>query len=679
MRPSILAGVLTVFLVVACVTPPPGQQHFLDSQKLIREGKIEEGLQSLQQAAEADPKNFRSTYFRERELRIGQLLADADTLRGVSQIDAAESVYRRVLALDANNVRAKAGLEAVEADRKHRVSITEAEALFAAGKLDAAAAKLRPVLAENPNNVEARILQRRIDERNARVVTPALKGVTGGPISLEFRDANLRSVFEVISRHANINFVFDKDVRPDLKTTIVVRNTTVESVVGMLLASNQLRNKVINDNTILIYPNTPAKVREHQELSVKSFYLTNADVKQTLTMIRAILKTRDIFIDEKLNLLVMRDTPEAIRLAEKLIAAQDLAEPEVLLEVEVLEIKRSRLQELGIQYPTQFTVLNIVPNPTTVVATATGPVATTNSTTTTSQLTVDTLRNLRGGNIGVSPNPTLNLRKDESDTNILANPRIRVKNREKARVHIGDRVPVITTTSTANVGVSESVNYLDVGIKLEVESNVYLENDVGIKVGLEVSNIVNTVTSKTGTLTYQVGTRSAATTLRLKDGETQALAGLINDEDRKSASKVPGLGDLPWIGRLFSNNRNDQTKTEIILLITPRIVRNLVQPSAATTEFSSGTESEAASVGAPLELRSGGAPALPPAQQPPAPAAQPTGPLSITPPPSAPQQPPAGAAPATPPVIGPASPIIISPPSGTIQVPPPALPAQRPN
>jgi general secretion pathway protein D len=396
-------------------------------------------------------------------------------------------------------------------------------------------------------------------------------------------------------------------------------------------------------------------------------------------MIRAILKTRDIFIDEKLNLLVMRDTPEAIRLAEKLIAAQDLAEPEVLLEVEVLEIKRSRLQELGIQYPTQFTVLNIVPNPTTVVATATGPVATTNSTTTTTQLTVDTLRNLRGGNIGVSPNPTLNLRKDESDTNILANPRIRVKNREKARVHIGDRVPVITTTSTANVGVSESVNYLDVGIKLEVESNVYLENDVGIKVGLEVSNIVNTVTSKTGTLTYQVGTRSAATTLRLKDGETQALAGLINDEDRKSASKVPGLGDLPWIGRLFSNNRNDQTKTEIILLITPRIVRNLVQPSAATTEFSSGTESEAASVGAPLELRSGGAPALPPAQQPPAPAAQPTGPLSITPPPSAPQQPPAGAAPATPPVIGPASPIIISPPSGTIQVPPPALPAQRPN
>jgi general secretion pathway protein D len=657
MRPSILAGVLTVFLVAACATPP-GQQNFLESQRLIKEGKIEDGLRYLQKAADEDPKNYRSTYFRERELRLGQLLADADTLRGLLQFDAADAAYRRVLTVDANNVRAKAGLEGIQIDRKYRILIAEAETLFAADKLDAAAAKLRLVLAENPNHPEAKILQRRIDERAARVANPALKAAMGGTISLEFRDANLKSVFEVISRHASINFVFDKDLRPDLKTTIVVRNSTVESVINMLLMSNQLRNKVINDNTILIYPNTPAKVREHQELSIKSFYLTNADVKQTLTMIRAILKTRDIFIDEKLNLLVMRDTPEAIRLAEKLIAAQDLAEPEVVLEVEVLEIKRTRLQELGIQYPTQFTILNIVPNPTTVVATATGPVATTNATTTTTQLTVDTLRNLRGSSIGVTPNPSLNVRKDESDTNILANPRIRVKNREKARIHIGDRVPVITTTSTANVGVSESVTFLDVGIKLEVESNVYLENDVGIKVGLEVSNIVNTVTSKSGTLTYQVGTRSAATILRLKDGETQALAGLINDEDRKSASKVPGLGDLPLIGRLFSNNRNEGTKTEIVLLITPRIVRNLIQPSAATTEFTSGTESAASSLGAPLDLGQGAV---------------------VTPPPQAPK-PPAGASPAAPAAkpTEPAGSLGITTPSTPIQVPSPVLPAQKP-
>ena len=659
MRLSIRAGVLAALLLAACATPP-GQQNFLDGQRLLREGRIEEGLQSLEKAAIADPKNFRSAYFREREVRIGQMLVDADTLRAASQFDAAEAAYRRVLAVDANNPRGRAGLDAIQLDRKHRVLLTEAETLFAADKLDGAATKLRPVLAENPQNAAARNLQRRIDERSARVAVPAIKTALGGRISLEFRDANLRSVFEVISRHANINFVFDKDVRPDLKTTIAVRNTTVESAIGMLLTSNQLRNKILNDNTILIYPNTPAKVREHQELTIKSFYLTNADVKQTLTMIRAILKTRDIFIDEKLNLLVMRDTPEAIRLAEKLIAAQDLAEPEVLLEVEVLEIKRSRLLDLGIQYPNQFTVLNIVPSPSTVTTTGGVVVQSTNATTTTTQLTLEGLRGgPTAGQTAVSPNPTLNLKKEDSDTNILANPRIRVKNREKARIHIGDRVPVITTTSTANVGVSASVSYLDIGIKLEVESNVYLENEVGIKVGLEVSNIVREVTSSTGTLTYQVGTRSASTSLRLKDGETQALAGLINDEDRKSASKIPGLGDLPLIGRLFSNNRNDQSKTEIVLLITPRIVRNLIQPSAATTEFASGTESEATTSGPPFDLRPG---------------------TIVTPPPQAPLPPVTGtpAAPPAQPGIGPAGPLPIAPPSGQPQVPSIVFPAQKP-
>jgi general secretion pathway protein D len=134
------------------------------------------------------------------------------------------------------------------------------------------------------------------------------------------------------------------------------------------------------------------------------------------------------------------------------------------------------------------------------------------------------------------------------------------------------------------------VNYLDVGLRLEVEPTVSLDEEVGIKVGLEVSGIVREITSRSGTLTYQIGTRSAATNLRLKDGETQVLAGLINDEDRKSAQKVPGLGDLPIIGRLFRTERQDGQKTEVILLITPHIVRNLARPAAASMEFTSGTE-----------------------------------------------------------------------------------------
>jgi general secretion pathway protein D len=330
---------------------------------------------------------------------------------------------------------------------------------------------------------------------------------------------------------------------------------------------------------------------------VKSFYLTNADPKQIMSELKTVLKTRDVSIDENLNLLVMRDTPNVVRLAEKLIALHDRAEPEVVLEVEVLEVKRSRLSEIGLQWPNKFSV--IAPPLTTTTATAFGNI--TNATLNGGQLTVESLRHLNGSQIGVSPNPVLNIRGEDSDTNLLANPRIRVRNRDKAKIHIGDRVPVITTTATANVGVAESVTYLDVGLKLEVEPRIYLDNDVAMKVNLEVSNIVQQIKSSTGTLTYQLGTRNASTTLRLRDGETQALAGLINDEDRSSANKVPGLGDIPVLGHLFSSRLSNGSKTEIVLLITPRVVKNLIQPDASAMEFSSGTESFIGA--APLSIR----------------------------------------------------------------------------
>jgi general secretion pathway protein D len=144
--------------------------------------------------------------------------------------------------------------------------------------------------------------------------------------------------------------------------------------------------------------------------------------------------------------------------------------------------------------------------------------------------------------------------------------------------------------------VSESVSYLDVGLKLEVEPTVFLDNEVAVKVNLEVSNVVREIKGRTGSLTYQVGTRLATTTLRLKDGETQALAGLISDEDRRSAAGVPGLLELPVLGRLFSSERSDRSKTEIVLLLTPRVVRNIDGPRAQRLALPSGTEAQ---VGAP--------------------------------------------------------------------------------
>lgn len=588
---------LVIFLACLLLASCAAEREFREGKALLGEGKVEEGLAKLQVAAKDDPDSheYRAHFFRSRDMALTQLLAQADGLRGKGQMDEAEAIYQRILGIDANHARAKAGVAAVTMDRRHKAATAEAEALIKKGDWEAARAKLHPLLQENPNFREAVSLLRRINERMARdaIAMPTLKASLKKPIALEFREANLKSVFEVISRSAGVNFIFDKDVRPDLKATIFVKNTSIEDAIKLLLITNQLEKKALNDSTLLIYPNTAAKIKDYQDLMAKSFYLANTDAKQALNLVKIMVKTKDLFIDEKLNLLVMRDTPEAVRLAEKLLANLDLAEPEVMLDVEVLEVSTKRLMELGINWSNRFSVLS-APQTSTTSSTVGGALVV-NTNTTSAPLTLESLKNVNASQIGV-PNPVLNLRKEDGDTNVLANPRIRVKNREKAKVHIGDRLPVITTTSTANVGVSESVSYLDVGLKLDVEPNIYLENDVAIKVGLEVSNIVNTIKSANGTLAYQVGTRNATTVLRLKDGETQVLAGLINDEDRKSANKVPGLGDLPLLGRLFSSHMGETNKSEIVLLITPHVVRNIVRPEATASEFMSGTESN---IGAP--------------------------------------------------------------------------------
>ncbi len=580
----------SILLLLGCAT----DQSFLRATQMVEEGHVEEGLQKMDAMSKANPNKigYRAAHRRERDKYLNQLLAQGDKQRLQGKPEDAEPFYQRVIKLDAGNPRALAGLAAAQTETRHRRIIAEAKAAMEAGSLDGAQEKLRAVLAENPGHREARALARSIDEQKTHAVAaPAiLKSALRKPVTLEFRDASLKSVFEVLSKTSGINFVFDRDVRPDLKVTIYVRGTTIEDAIQFLIATNQLEKKVLNENTVLVYPNLPNKAREYQELMVKSFYLANADVKQTLNLIKTVVKTRDVFIDERLNLLVMRDTPEAIRLAEKLIAAQDLAEPEVMLEMEVLEIGRSRLQELGIRFPSQVALG---------VQGAAGVPG---------QATLRELQNFNSSLVPVSitdPALLINMRKQDGDTNILANPRIRVKNREKAKIHIGDKLPVITTTSTANVGVSESVVYLDVGLKLDIEPNIYLEDEVSMKVGLEVSNIIQEIKSANGTLTYRLGSRNTSTVLRLKNGETQVLAGLIQDEERNTADKVPGLGDLPILGRLFGSRKDERNKTEIVLLITPYVVRNLDRPPASVLEFASGTEG---SIGAaPLRL-SGGVP-----------------------------------------------------------------------
>ena len=564
-------------LMLACVIVLGGcaaQNAYKEGRELASMGKTTEALAKFDQAAQLDSGSaqYRIAGIQTRERLVQEALNTADLALSTERYEEASKSYNRALAIHPNNPRAQEGLKAVDATTRHAKWLVNAETALTKKDDKTAQMWARMVIAEDPKQRKAlAILQVEQDKNDKAPTVNVLAEAYRKPITIEFKDAPLKTVFEVISRTSGLNFLFDKDVKTDQKTSIFLKNSTIEAAVNLTLLTNQLEQRVLDANTVLIYPNTQAKQKDYQPLTVKTFYLANAEAKTVANTIKTILKSRDVVVDDKLNMIILRDSPEAIRLAEKLVAVHDVAEPEVMLEVEILEVKRTRLLDLGIRWPDQLSL---------------SPIAAT-----TGALTLSDLRSLNQGNIGATiGSTTVNAKKVDTDANILANPRIRARNREKAKILIGDRVPNITTTSTSTGFVSESVNYIDVGLKLDVEPTIYLDGEVAIKVSLEVSNIISQLQTKSGSVAYQIGTRTAQTVLRLKDGENQVLAGLINDEDRRTANKVPGLGDIPLVGRLFGNQADDNSKTEIVLSITPRILRNVQRPSASTTEFDSGTE-----------------------------------------------------------------------------------------
>lgn len=546
---------------------------------LIRDGHEAEGLAMLGELGRKAPAEYRMSYIRERDGVTRRLLQEARQLEAKGQPDEAARRYRAILAFDAENAAARQALEVQDRRQRQDGLVQQAKSSREAGDNGLAQSLLERVLAEEPRHAEARLLQQNwdIEQQRDTLTDPPLKAALRKPVSIEFRNAGLQAVFDVLSQSSGLNFIFDRDVKTDLKTTIYARNTRIEDALGLILRTNQLSRKVLNDSTLLIYPDTPEKQKQYADLIVRSFYLGAADPRKVQDMLRTLVSPKSMYVDDKMRLLVIRDTLDVIETVEKLVRNYDIADPEVTLDVEVLEVSSDKLLNLGIQYPDQISGS---------VYGAAGKAG---------ELTIDEIRNLNRGDFKLHvPDPlaAINFKQTSGNANILANPQIRVRNREKAKVLIGDKVPVVTTTTNqTSSSISESVSYLDVGLKLEVEPEVHVDNDVSITVGLEVSNIVKEVKSSTGLLTYQIGTRNANTVLRLHDGETQMLAGLLKDEERNSASHLPGLGKLPLIGKLFSNESGTKSKSEIVLLITPHVVRGLATPAANGIEFVSGTES----------------------------------------------------------------------------------------
>ena len=580
--PSRLLVATSCALMAGCAADIEHRQGW----SLIEQGQALPGVARLKHASELEPRNpkFQIDYLSQRQEAVRNLLTQAAHAVDDRQWDLAAQAYQSVLQLEAHNAVAQRGLARLDRDRRADASLARATQLLRANQLDAALDQVRQVLREWPRDPQALGLQGQIEQameaaRLAREERHAAKAAFRRSVSLVFKDAPLKMVLEAIAHEGNINIVLDRDVRSDARTTIFVKDAVIEDVIDLILLQSQLDKRVVNGNTILVYPATPAKQRELAELKVRSFQLSNVDVAFMANILKTMIKAKDIVTDAKTNSLVIRDTADAIALAERLVTANDVPDPEVMLEVNVLEVSATRASELGIKAPTS-------------VSLSTPSVGADGKTWTASDL-----RALNRGALLVSPmTGSLNLLLKDNDTQLLASPRIRTRNKEKARIMVGDKLPQITnvltqaSTSGQITPLTGSIQYIDVGLKLEVEPEVYLDGDVGIKLNLEVSNVTDTVATQSGTA-YQIGTRSAQTSLRLHDGETQILGGLIRNNSSDSAQKIPGAGQLPLVGRLFSDHTTSGEKTEIVVTITPHVIRGRARPNGRDADAWSGSES----------------------------------------------------------------------------------------
>lgn len=518
--------------------------------------------------------------------------------------DLAVVEYTKALRLHPNDTNTRVALERAKL-RASQEHFQRGRRLAAVGKYDQAlieyelAAELNPTNADvdeqlraTRNKLRAKVAVARggktelqtLVERAREAPPPGLDlPQVKMPASLVFSGASSRDVFTAIARFADLSIIFDPAFQP-APVTVDLRNATLADALRTVADATRTFFRVTAPRTIAVVPDTPAKHREWDEEVVRTFYLSNADLKETMDLLRLVIDARRIAPITATNAITIKDTPERVAAAARVISAIDKARPEVIIDVELLEVDRTRLQEYGLQIASPPGSPNS-PGINGSIGIDQGA----NST-----ITLRTLRNLTQSDILLANLPSLfyRLLKTDTHTRTLANPELRTSEGLPATARFGERVPVPVTTFTpfATGGTPQqpitSFNYENIGVNIDITPRTHHDDDVTLALKVSVSSISGTGFG--GLPTF--GNREIATVIRLKDGETNMLAGLIRDDERTSLEGVPGLSDLPVIGRLFAHNTKTTEQTDIILTLTPHIIRVLDLTEADLRAFRVGRD-----------------------------------------------------------------------------------------
>jgi len=455
-------------------------------------------------------------------------------------------------------------------------SAQQARVLAEQGKKEEAVSEYRKALSYDPLNRsysdELAALSPR--EPAKKMEPPAERGieapfklkVTVEKVQLKFTDAQLRSIFQALGKYGGINFVFDEQFR-DVPLSIDLMDRTFEQAMSFLCLASKNFYRPIDEKTVIIVPDQPMKRMQYELNAIKTFYLSNLnaqDVQNSLAMmIRTQYKAPSIIIDKNLNSVTIRDTPNAVNLAEKLLRRWDKSKGEVIIDLEIMEVSRLKMQKLGI---------NLGQN------TISGRYSGNGTYPTDGWFGLKDIDLSKSTNYQLSlPSLSLQFLETDADTKIIAQPRLRGIGSEDIKYMVGQKVPVPQTTFTpfAAGGVSQqpivNYNYQDVGIDVKIKPRIHYEKEVTLELEIKITSIGGTGIADIPIIT----TREVKNIIRLKDGETNLLAGLLKDEERKSLKGIPGLRGVPLLGALFSNTDTNIEQTDVILTITPYIIRTV--------------------------------------------------------------------------------------------------------
>jgi len=579
---KIMTRLALVLILVVSLAGCAAQRAFNSGEEYTRQGLYDEAVFEYAQAVDKNPDSnkYRMKLFAARNRAALRHLGNARNLRDKGQLQEALVEFNQAYALDRSLETANQEMTEVREFLRADALVAEGEKFIQQRRLVQAKNVLDEALLLNPAQPKAHELITQIKRLNMTVIEGFELDVSSTePITLRFKDARVKDVFKILSRLSGVNFIFDEGVETK-KVNIMLEEATFSQALELLLKMNDLAMRVLNPKTVILYPKTKDKEKQYEDQVIQSFYLSNIDAKKAVNLLRTMLQLRKIYVHEELNALVIRDNAQTIKLAQQILEAADRGDAEVIFDLELVAVSNSDSQQIGAKFSSYgFQVGLAKPGGNIVADSLSAGGETTNL--------IKSLNNLQ--TFFTLPTAAFDFAKTLSSAETLANPKLRVKNKGKAKIHVGTREPIVTTTTGTDGQItSTNIQYVDVGTKLDVEPTIQLDDSVVTKLSLEVSQVLERIQVGNNEA-LQIQTTNAQTELSLKDGERTVLGGLLQDNSSRTKTTFPFLGDIPLLGDLISNHDHNDQKREILLSITPHIVKQLNLPKADVATIWSGS------------------------------------------------------------------------------------------